>query len=84
MLSNSNRQLVMDTPNPLLERNNFEDVSAPFYYVCICMHIMYAYVYIYNLYMYICICMLSTVGTGALTCFMIIIKHVIIVLYSLY
>ena len=41
-------------------------ISVPF--CLLCMH---------NLYMYICMCMLSTVGTGALSCS-------IIVLYSLY
>ena len=41
------------------------------------MDVSFCVLCMHNMYMYICICMLSTVGTGVLTCS-------IIVLYLLY
>ena len=43
----------------------------------VCMDVPFCLLCMHNLYMYICICMLSTVGSGVLTCS-------IIVLYLLY
>ena len=39
----------------------------------VCMDVPFCLLCMHNLYMYICICMLSTVGTGILTCSIIVI-----------